>query len=217
MDVVRVLRDIEDHLLPRLELDPIERILYYHLFRRTHLTGKDSGLFSLLQLGKALGVSETAVRDRIRTLHEKGCLRIEERSKNGHLVKLLLPDEIPGLIPAAADSAPIDVGTVDFFTGRKHVAVLVAREDGRCFYCLRAINRDTCVLDHVIPRLAATDHSFRNVVAACHECNALKQGAEAAEFLRSRYRSGVLSQSELQERLATLERLQIGQLVPEMS
>ena len=217
MDVARVLRDIEDHLMPRLKLDPIERILYYHLFRRTHLNCTDSGQFALLQLGKALGISETAVRERIRTLHEKGCLRIEERSKNGHLVKLLLPDEIPGLIPAVVEATPIDIGTVDFFTGRKHAAALVARENGRCFYCLRSINRDACVLDHVIPRLAATDNSFRNVVAACYECNALKQGEEAPEFLRSRYRSGVLSQVELQERLAMLERLQLGQLVPEMS
>jgi hypothetical protein len=60
------------------------------------------------------------------------------------------------------------------------------------------------------------NNSFLNVVACCHECNALKQGNEATKFLRSRYRAGLLSQGELQERLGILERLKSGLLIPEL-
>jgi hypothetical protein len=33
----------------------------------------------------------------LRSLHAKACLRIEDRSRNGHLIHVLLPAEIPGL------------------------------------------------------------------------------------------------------------------------
>jgi 5-methylcytosine-specific restriction endonuclease McrA len=110
----------------------------------------------------------------------------------------------------------MDINAIDFYSNRTYVDALVKREDGKCFYCLRAINPETCVLDHVISKAMRGDDSFRNVVACCHECNAAKQSQDPAAFLRTRYRLGLLSQSELQERVSVLEKLQFGQLVPEI-
>lgn len=169
-----------------------------------------------MSLAKALRLSEDAVRKRMRAMHEKGCLVIEERSKSGHLVRVRLPDEVPGVLPTEIDGATVDISTIDFFHDRKHLRALVVRENARCFYCLRQIEPDTCALDHVVPQVAGADHSYRNVVASCHECNALKQDQPAADFLRSLYRSGVLSQGDLHERLSALDRLQEGRLVPEL-
>jgi len=216
MDLTKTLKDIEDHLAPRLGLDVIERAVYYHLFRHTHLLGKDAGLFALLPVGKAIGISESSVRERIRSMNEKGCVSIQERSKNGHLVRVFLPSEIPGIVPAEQRAAPIDVASLDFFTDRKYVEALVHREDGRCFYCLCTITSDNCALDHVIAQVHGVDNSYRNVVAACHGCNSEKQAIDAATFLRTRYRQGLVSSEELQNRLATLDRLQTGQLIPEI-
>ena len=106
----------------------------------------------------------------------------------------------------------IDIDATDFFTGRKFLDALLAREGGRCFYCLRAVRRETRELDHVTPRVDGSDNSYRNIVVSCHDCNSQKQGSQGDEFLRGLYRRGVLSQRKLEERLATLESLKAGQL-----
>jgi 5-methylcytosine-specific restriction endonuclease McrA len=216
VDLERVVKEVEDHLMPGLKLDVIERALYHHFFRHTRLLGRETGLFAVPPVANAVGVSESAARERIRSMHQKGCIRIEDRNKNGHLIRIVLPEEIPGLVPDGAQRPAVDIKSLDFFTGRKYVGALVARENGRCFYCLREIDANTCVLDHVAPRMQRLDNSYRNIVAACHECNAAKQAHEPAEFLRSRYRQGLLSQAELQERLGALEQLQAGGLVPDV-
>lgn len=216
MDLATELKNIEDHLIPKLQLDHVERALYYHLLRHTRLIGKEASLFGLYTLAESSGFSETTLRERIRILDEKGCVAIKERSAKGHLLLVLLPGEIDGLVPQPAEIAAVDIRGIDFYANRTYVDALVKREKGRCFYCLRAINAETCVLDHVISKAARGDDSFRNVVACCHECNATKQSQDPTEFLRTRYRLNFLSQTELQERVLALEKLQLGQLVPEI-
>lgn len=103
MDLVQELKNIEDYLFPKLQLDHVERALYYHLFRHTRLIGKDSSLFGLLSLSEASGISESTVRERIRALHEKGCIRIDDRSGKGHLLRVFLPGEVDGVVPKRLD------------------------------------------------------------------------------------------------------------------
>lgn len=119
MDLERVVKDIEDHLMPGLKLDVIERALYHYFFRHTRLLGKETGLFPLLPVASAVGISEWSARERVRSMHQKGCIRIEERNKNGHVIRIVLPEEIPGLVPDGAQRPAIDVESLDFFTGRK--------------------------------------------------------------------------------------------------
>jgi 5-methylcytosine-specific restriction endonuclease McrA len=216
VDLVQQLKNIEDYLFPKLGLDHVERVLYYHLFRHTRAIGKDASLFGLLSLAEASGISESTVRERIRALHEKGCIRIDDRSGKGHLLRVFLPEEVDGVVPKRSEVPTVDINEADFYTNRTHVNALVERENGQCFYCLRNINAEVCVLDHVISKMAQGGNSFRNVVACCHECNSAKQGQDASEFLRTRYRVGLLSQADLQERISALEKLQLGQLVPEI-
>jgi hypothetical protein len=214
VDLNQALKNVEDYLIPRLQLDSIERALYYHLLRHTRVAGKDSALFGVLSLSDSCGISESTVRERIRALHEKGCVRIEDRSAKGHLLRVLLPNEIDGIVPDESETSSIMIEDIDFFSDRNHVSALVERENCRCFYCLRQVEAETAVLDHVIPQRERIDNSYRNVVASCHECNALKQGQDAESFFRLIYRKGLLSQAELQERLATLEKLKQGQVAP---
>ncbi|MFI5457742.1 MAG: HNH endonuclease [Isosphaerales bacterium] len=214
MDTSLVIQQCEDYFFPSRRFSTRERALYYHLLRHTHLEGRPSALFAILPLANALGVAESSVREGIRALHERDCIKIEDRSRKGHLVRVLLPAEIPGVLPVSAPVVELDVESLDFFSNRRFEAALLAREDNRCFYCLKGIRADSCELDHVVSQANGRDNSYRNIVCSCHECNTTKQAQFAADFIRSLYRKGVLSQPELENRLAALEQLQAGKLVP---
>jgi 5-methylcytosine-specific restriction endonuclease McrA len=216
VDVASTLKSCEDFLFPAMKMTVRERSLYYYLFRHTRLIGKENGLFAIHPLATTLALGASTVRDDIRSLHERGCIRIEECSRTGHLIRVLLPEEIDGVFPRQGPAEVVDIETVDFSTDRLQLTALLSRENGACFYCLRLVRPDNCELDHVVARAGGTNHSYRNVVVSCHECNTTKQAREAADFVRSLYRRRVLSQSELEGHLSALEQLQAGRLVPEI-
>jgi HNH endonuclease len=215
VDVETTLKQCEDHLFPTMKMSLRERSIWYHLFRHTRLVGKETGLFAIDPLAAALDVS-SSIRDDLRSLHDRGCIRIEEKSRNGHLIRVLLPLEIPGVVPEIQPTAAVDIDAIDFFSGRLYLTALLARENQACFYCLRHVLPDNCELDHVVARAIGTDNSFRNIVVSCHECNTTKQARDPADFLRSLYRCGVLSQPDLEGRLSTLAQLQSGSLIPDI-
>jgi len=215
VDIATVLKQCEDYLFSARHLTNRERGLYYHLLRHTHAEGKPTAVFALLPLAEALALSDSSVREDIRSLGEKGCIRIEDRSRKGHLVRVLLPEEIEGVIPTAAPAPAVDLERLDFFTGRRFVGVLLDREGHRCFYCLNSISAETCELDHVVSRANGADNTYRNIVASCHDCSTTKQASAPAAFLRTLYRKNRLTSAELKERLAALEQLQSGKRMPD--
>lgn len=216
-DIQEVFEQCEDYMFQRLSVQVRERSLYYHLLRHTRLVGCEQYVFALVPLARALDVSESTVREDIRKLHTRGCIQIEERTKSGHLVRVLLPSEIDGVLPFDSASEVIDIASVDFYSDRRFVRALMEREGGACFYCLQNVRADTCALDHVIPQVTRIDNSYRNVVITCHDCNSHKQGQDSRDFLRSLYRSGLLSQPDLTQRLHALEQLEAGDLVPDIA
>ena len=217
VDIATVLKQCEDYLFSARRLTNRERGLYYHLLRHTHAEGKPTALFALQPLAEALALSDSSVREDIRSLNKKGCIRIEDRSRKGHLVRVLLPEEIEGVIPKASPAPVVDLEQLDFFNNRRFVNALLDREGHRCFYCLKGIRADSCELDHAVSRVNGADHSYRNSVASCHDCNTSKQAAGPTDFLRTLYRKSRLSAAELEERIAALEQLQSGKLVPNAS
>lgn len=216
MDISTIIKQCEDYLFPSLQLSVRERVLYYHLLRHTRLEGKQSALFALMPLSKATGVSDSSSREDIRHLNELGCIKIEDRSRNGHLVRVFLPEEITGVLPALGALPEVDIEALDFYSNRQFILGLLAREDERCFYCLKSIRAETCELDHVVAQTNGRNNSYRNIVCSCHECNTTKQDQAASDFLRSLYRKGALSQAELENRLGALEQLQLGKLLPDI-
>ena len=216
-DWVIIYGDIEDFLIPGLGLSAYDRSLYYHLLRHTRLKGNESAMFAIGPLSKATGVSDFKVRDVIRGLHQKGCVCIEERTRLGHKISVLLPSEIPGLVSPTPRAEPIDLLAIDFFANRQHLGAILARENGACFYCLKKLDHETCELDHVSPQKDGQDNSYKNIVASCHGCNKAKSDRSAEDFVRSLYRSGALNENEVQLRLSAIESLQEGHLVPELA
>ena len=216
MDWSKVAADIEDLLAPKLQLDVYERTLYYHMLRHTRIAGKESASFGLATLGSATGMSDWKVREAVRSMDSKGCIKIEDRTAKGHLIRVLLPSELPDLQTVSEVNSTVDIETLDFFTGRRYLKALLVREDERCFYCLRRVAPESCVLDHVNPQVNGPDNSYRNIVVACHECNSAKQGRNGEDFVRLLYRNGLLSASECQDRLEAVNALRAGKLVPEL-
>ena len=221
----------EDFLYPRLRLSITDRAVYSHLIRHSRLEGRLQLRFSMPWLARGIGVSTGPVRESVRRLVVLGALRLIHRSKAGHVIDVLLPDEIRGLrpgLPAAAGAIPVggsadqpqspnlalNLEDLDFLKTRALRQSIHLRERGHCFYCLRRTDARVQCLDHVVPRARAGRDSYRNLVSSCLECNSLKGERPAADFLRCLYRQRCLTLSELNARLRALDALASGKLPP---
>ncbi len=224
---------IEDFLFPRLRLSITDRAVYLHLLRHTRLEGRLQLHFSMPWLARGIGISTGPVRESIRRLVALGALRLIRRSKAGHVIDVLLPDEIRGLrpglpplggLPAGAGAIAVrgpasqpqspNLEELDFLKTRALRQSIHLRERGHCFYCLRRTDARVQCLDHVVPRVRAGRNSYRNLVSSCLECNSLKGERPAADFLRWLYRQRRLTSAELNARLRALDTLASGKLPP---
>ena len=224
IDAIEVWKEL-DALAPRLGLSVIDRTVYLHLLRLTHVEGRRRLRFSILGIAPHLGLSGGPVREAVRRLMDKGALRLIERSNIGHLVEVRLPGEVraprrrrgAGGTFASLSSSGANLDEVDFLrTGALRQAIHV-REGGVCFYCLRRTPSRAHCLDHVVPLVEGGSNSYRNLVSCCMGCNSEKRGHAAADFLRELYREGRLSKEDLGGRLLAVKALAAGKLRPTVS
>lgn len=214
MDWQKILKEIEDIVIPHYGFDIYERGIYLYLLNQTKVRGLEYATIPLSQISKALHCSDWQSRKTIRQLAEKGCIELEQTRK-GHSVKVLLPADLDISRPKET-KVELNIDEIDFFKGREYVDALIKREQNACFYCLSEISPENCELDHVISQLNGGDNSYKNIVATCHKCNTKKQGSDAEDFLRGLYRKGMLSESEFEGRLSALKVLRQGDLKPEI-
>jgi len=100
LNVKQLWIQFEDFLLPRLRLSITDRAVYSHLLRHSRLEGRLQLHFSMPWLARGIGISTGPVRESVRRLLVVlGALRLIRRSKAGHVINVLLPDEIRGLRP----------------------------------------------------------------------------------------------------------------------
>lgn len=216
-EVTKVIEEIEDYLIPFLRLDSYERSLYYHLFRHTRLVGKAKTVFVISSAPKTVRLSEWAARNKLRTMDKKGCIKIVEVRRDGLEISVLLPNEIEGCVVEKGEEVEsVDIEAINFYSDPNYRETILKRENGECLYCRRKITKDNYVLDHLIPKLKGGDDSYRNIVAVCYECNSIKSGENANDFVRDLYRRCVLNQKELEQRLNAIESIRTGQLRPEI-
>jgi HNH endonuclease len=221
LDLKRVIEEIQDHLSPKL--DTYEQAIYLYVFRQTRLkgileatigfkSGRRKMSMGIGERGKPM--SEGTCYEKLRSLQSKGCLEIVDTTRDGTKLRLKLPSEIPGIIPAKQGSAPPSMEEMDFFDVPENRILILRRDGNRCFYCLRAVDKSNYVLEHVSSRPDG-DNSYRNVVTACRNCNNKKGDQPAEDFLRSLYRNGFLAAEELEKRLSALNQLRSGALKPD--
>jgi len=220
MELKQFIEQFQDYLAPKL--DPYEQTVYLYIFRHSRLLGIDEIVIGFKSAAKRMawgrrdkeGLSVDTVYQKLPSLESKGCIKIVSNENNGLRIRLRLPDEIPGIIPPpATQSPPLSIEEMDFFEIPENRALILEREEHHCFYCLRALTVENYVIEHVVSRPAGSN-GYRNVVAACRECNNRKNDSTAEDYVRALYRESFLSATELQDRLLKLGRLGNGELKP---
>jgi len=221
MEPKQFIEQFQDYLAPKL--DTYEQALYLYIFRHSRLLGLDEVVigFKSARVRMACGVgekgkpmSENSAYEKLQSLKSKGCIEIVSTENTGRRFRLMLPHEIPGVIPPPElQLPPLDIEEMDFFEMPENRALILEREQHHCFYCLRALTAENYVMEHVVSRPTG-NNGYRNVVAACRECNNRKNDSIAEDYLRGLYRESFLSADELQERLLKLGRLKNGELKP---
>jgi Fe2+ or Zn2+ uptake regulation protein len=224
MDCKNFIEQFQDYLAPKL--DTYEQALYLYIFRRSRLLGQDEVVigFKSARARIACGVgekgkpmSENTAYEKLQSLKTKGCIEIVTTERAGRRIRLRLPDEISGIIPPpAAQAPPLSIEEMDFFEIPANRILILEREEHHCFYCLHALTAENHVIEHVVSRPTG-DNGYRNVVAACRECNNRKNDTGVEDYLRVLYRESFLSADELQDRLLKLGRLRNGELKPSLA
>ena len=216
----QIFKDFQDYLAPRL--DTYEQAIYLYILRHTRFIGCDATVIGLKSARRrmAIGIgeagrpmSEGTAYEKLRSLKKKGCIELLDTTRDGRMIRLLLPSEIPGVVIPDQPTPPPDLETLDFFADKENRKRIVMREGHRCFYCLAELNDKNYVIEHVTSRPAG-DNTYRNVVAACRQCNNRKGPAAAEEWLRTLYRENLLDAHAFQERFSNLEGLRTGKLKP---
>lgn len=221
MDCQSFIEQFQDYLAPRL--DTYEQALYLYIFRHSRFIDADDVVigFKSARTRMACGIgekgkpmSETSAYKKLQSLKEKGCLEIITSERLGSRIRLNLPDEIPGLIPATPIQNPMQtIEEMDFFTVTEHRTLILEREDHQCFYCLCKLTAENYVIEHVISRPEG-NNSYRNVVAACRKCNNRKDNTSAEHYMRILYRESFLSAEDLQNRIEKIVMLKNGEFKP---
>ncbi|MBU1868983.1 MAG: HNH endonuclease [Candidatus Omnitrophica bacterium] len=215
MDLKTTITKIEDELLPHFQCDIYERGIYYYLFRQTYLNDKESAIVPLSIISKTLCCSEWQARKSLRQLAQKGCIQLEQTRK-GHLIKILLPEQLLLSSDKNNEEDIGDIEKIDFYKNPDYRKTILIRENYRCFYCFKKLSEENYELDHVIPQKNSTDNSYRNIVASCLRCNALKQGNSAENHIRLLYRDDLLDEDEFNNRIKALEALKNGLIKPKI-
>jgi hypothetical protein len=223
VDAAQFLMQFEDHLAPRL--DTYEQVIYLYVVRHSRLVGQAEVVigFRSATAAMAFGIGKAGTPmsghvcyEKLRSLEKKGYMLLLGTEQGGTRLKALLPFEIPSLLPAEKDTRPRSLEDIDFFGVAENRLLIFEREGGRCFYCLRSIDENNHVIEHVVSRPSG-NNGYRNVVAACRQCNNRKGSVPAEDFLRTLYREKLLSADEFEGRISHLERLRAGELRPNVA
>lgn len=220
MDIEQFFKEFQDHLAPRL--DTYEQAIYLYLVRHTRLIGFEEAVigFKSARRRMACGVgekgkpmSENTVYEKLQSLQKKGCIVILDSNREGRRISVNLPSEISGVVVIGQPVLPLDLEEEDFFEEEENRPKILAREEHKCFYCLRPLNKENYVIEHVLSRPEG-NNTYRNVVAACRRCNNRKKAFSAEDWLRTLYREGFLGETEFQDRMQHLVKLRAGELKP---
>ena len=219
-DFAKVFVEFQDHLAPRL--DVYEQAIYLYVLRHTWAIGERQTVVGFKSARKrmAFGIgragtppSEAVVYEKVRSLEQKGCIKVLSSERTGTRIEVVLPSEILGIVPSAIAAQHIDLEQEDFFEAPANRRRILERDGWQCFYCIVKLDENNHVIEHVVSRPLG-GNTYRNLVAACRRCNNRKDSESAEDFLRLLYRDGLLSRDDLATRLAELAKLKEGALKP---
>ncbi len=204
------------------KMDMYEQAIYMYLIRHSRLIEKNEIVVGFKSARKqlAFGIgkagsppSERICYEKVRSLDDKGFIKLVGSEHTGTRIQPYLPDEIQNLIPNFEKPSVVSIEEMDFFNISENRQLLLERENHLCFYCQAKLNENNFIVEHVVSRPEG-DNSYRNLVAACRQCNNRKGSSDAKAFLRVLYRENFLSAEEFEARLKQIELLINGKLKP---
>jgi 5-methylcytosine-specific restriction endonuclease McrA len=194
--------------------------IYTLLFKRAYFEeGKRKVTVKLSDLGENLlsdlgqPMSHDVVKRGINDLVQLGIVN-KTTSKPGQIneYEVKLPSEIRKVkeMIELDQSDSVDIiedGRSDYYHDPQKRIEILNRDNYKCFYCLKELQRDNFYLDHIVPQ-SQGGHNYRsNLVAACKTCNTKKNAQNANDFLRENYRSELLTQTEFSEQKEKLSEM----------
>lgn len=219
--LLEIIIQVQDYLSPKLT--SYEQMLYHYLFRHTYLEGKKEIIIGVRTIRKAAGLgigkagshpSEKQIVRVLNSLESKKCIETISKDRYGRKIKVNLPMEIPGIVARDKVGKEILIDEIDFFTDIENRLSILKRENYKCFYCMKMISKESFTLDHIIPTEKNGNNTYKNVVAACFECNSRKQNREVVDFVRLLYREDLLSYEEYKKCLSRISEVKSGKLKP---
>jgi hypothetical protein len=220
LDALTFIGEFQDYAAPKL--DTYEQAIYLYCVRHSRLLGKPEAVIGFKSARKAMAfgigkagtpMSEAVCYEKLRGLASKGLVTILASERGGTRLRVNLPHEVAGMIPNKVDAAGPTLEELDFFNEPDNRRRILEREGHKCFYCRRAIDEESYVIEHVISRPEGLN-TYRNLVAGCRQCNNRKGNTAAEEFLRLLYRDGLLTADEHTRRREQLAALIAGELKP---
>jgi hypothetical protein len=199
-ELSKTLCQIVDYLLP--ELTPYETTMYLFILRHTVLSVGDGANQEAIRIGKRTiaGLYGKGVRgDRtnmahitsvLKSLEEKGCIRIGDAARDGTLYTIVVPKNIPLVMEKLSATAPTEPDD-DYFTSPEKRKIIFERDKFTCQYCGEKVTDMNATLDHYIPQSKGGGHHKENLRTACLACNSIKSGRtfeEAAPLILSSIR-----------------------------
>jgi hypothetical protein len=209
-----------DHIAPKLGVN--QQTVYLFVLGEAYRQKQNPVTFSMKSDRRKMGLgtgdaskpmAENTVRECVSSLSTCGLFEIIDSGRFGTRVRVVLPLDAARFYPEPAQTRVRSIQDIDFFNEPLAREALLAREGYQCFYCARSLTDENYVIEHVVSRPTG-DNSFRNLVAACQVCNNRKSHRNAADFFRTLYREGFLSEAELTDSQAKLIRLLDGKLIP---
>ena len=195
-------------------------VMYLLLFKRAYFEeGKRTISVKLSELGKNLlsdlgrpmshSVVKRGVSDLVRL---KIVMKSPQKPGQINEYEVKLPSEIREVQEMRKKDAEktekvVDDSRDDFFTDTQKRMEILKREDYKCFYCLRELQRDNFYLDHLVSQAQGGRNYKSNLVASCRACNTKKSTLNPEHFLLENYRKGLLMQEEYHVQKDKLEEL----------
>lgn len=199
LELPLIIQEIVDDLQPLLTT--YEAAFYWYIFRHSiakngnpHLRLSTRGLQTgIVKSSHSEQIALQTVRGILAGLESIGGIRKEgEPNRDGTLYRVLIPDEIEACRKfraertAAVPKTEVTENEIDFYNVRENRIKVYERDDYRCRYCEKQLNRFTATLDHVKPVAEGGDNSFENLVTACLDCNSRKHHRPVGDFLAER-------------------------------
>lgn len=200
LELPGIIQEIVDDLQPLLT--PYDAAFYWYLFRHSIArTGSTHLRVSTRDLRKDVvkssystaaenTISLGKVQETLRALESIGAIRKEgEANRDGTLYRVLIPEEIEACRKFRAERTTpepkpeVSKGEIDFYNVRANRVKVFERDEYKCRYCSKQLNRFTATLDHLKAVAEGGDNSFENLVTACLDCNSRKHHRPVGDFL----------------------------------